>query len=382
MKKYRKCEEIVEILRAIIRERIRNSCYYLPGEIAMSEEIGVSRITLRKAMAILETEGLIRRDRGHTEIVEKRNILSKCGKILFVAGAHHSTIILPAIERLWMKFAPEVINRGGNVELFLVNSTTTAAEWQEKIYGVDVIFLTTCDSAEPEKLDKIIRQAQAQKYVFSLLETISAPNNIYLDNYSVGFMAAHTLARAGCRKVAGISFDYEFFHNMIFARRMQGFRDGLKACRIPLPDAFKLIPYPSHGRFNPEIGDNYSKHARKALDQAYADGCDGVFMASDEEIGLIAMNLFRRNVIPGKLKLLSFNGVGDAMRHNPPISCISHGTNAVVETAIEQLKLIAERRFAGPVNIMVTPKLYVNNTLSSDRAGSPVTGNVNIAIVS
>lgn len=359
MKKYRKCDEIVEILRAMIRERIRSSCYYLPGEVAMAEEIGVSRITLRKALAILERERVIRRDRVRTEIVEKRDILSRCGKILFTAAGNSSIIALPAMERLWMRFATEVIHRGGDVEFFPVNSWTGVDEWQAKVTACDVIFLTAVPDGPPEPWMKALRG----KIVFSLLETIPAPNAIFLGNDAVGRAAARTLIEAGCRKIAGICFDYHFFNNTIFARRMTGFCNTLMENKLYYNDLIKLIPFPSNGRFNPHVGDKYSRAARAALEEVWQQGCDGVFVASDEEIGLIAMNLFQKRIIPGRLKLLTVNGVGDAMRNQPPIACLSHGTGKTVEAAIEQLKRIAEQRFQEGVNLVIQPNLYSNNTL-------------------
>ena len=157
MKKYRKCEEIVEILKAMVGDRVRASCYYLPGEVAMSEEIGVSRITLRKAMTVLEQEGVIRRDRVRTEIVERRDILSNCGRILFVAGAHHSTFFFPAVERLWYKLSSGVTSRGGFIEFFGVDHTTTPELWKEKIANSDVIILTATGSSHSWSRCRTIR---------------------------------------------------------------------------------------------------------------------------------------------------------------------------------------------------------------------------------
>ncbi|MFP4037470.1 MAG: GntR family transcriptional regulator [Desulfobacteraceae bacterium] len=45
----------------------------LPGEEALSREYGVSRITVRRALAILETEGLIIRQRGRGTFVAERS---------------------------------------------------------------------------------------------------------------------------------------------------------------------------------------------------------------------------------------------------------------------------------------------------------------------
>jgi len=370
-KKYRKCEEIVKILREMIKEKISNSCYFLPSEVAMSEEIGVSRITLRKALAKLDMEGIIRRDRVKTEIVEKRDILSNCGKILFVASAHYSTFIIPAIERLWIKLGPEVIARGGNLELFYVNHMTTFAEWKEKFSQADVIFLGTNDFKHSDATIKLYKKAMQEKIVFSLLETISATNSIYLDNYSVGCMAAQILIDAGCRKIAGICPDYMLLKNDIFAKRMKGFKDVLKKAGLMHLGAEKLIPYRCD-KFHSEIGDKYHRTTKEALERSYAEGDDGVFLATDEEIGLISMNLLRRKIIPNKLKFLSVNGVGDAMRNNPPVSCLSHATNKVVDEVMKQLQLIAENKFIAPVNIMVKSDLYPNNTLGMDLGLHPV----------
>jgi DNA-binding LacI/PurR family transcriptional regulator len=244
--------------------------------------------------------------------------------------------------------------------LFSASQPGQAAEWREKMSEANVVFLADFFNGPAELWEKMLRG----KTVFSMLETVSAPNSIYLDNDAVGRAAAQTLIEAGCRKIAGICFDYKFFNNLIFSRRMNGFRKTLEENHRYDPDLIKLIPYPSNGRFNPSVGDKYSKAAREALEEAYRQGCDGAFVASDEEIGLIAMNLFRRHVIPERMKLLTVNGVGDAMRNSPPIACLSHGTRKTVEAAIEQLKLIAEKRFAGPVNIMIPPNLYSNSTLN------------------
>lgn len=372
MKKYRKCEEIVEILKAMVGDRVRASCYYLPGEVAMSEEIGVSRITLRKAMTVLEQEGVIRRDRVRTEIVERRDILSNCGRILFVAGAHHSTFFFPAVERLWYKLSSGVTSRGGFIEFFGVDHTTTPELWKEKIANSDVIILTATGSSHPDAAEELLHEAEEKKHIFSLLEGVPAPNRIYLDNYITGTIAAQTLVKAACRRIVCISMDYNFYGDRIFARRVKGFSDELARHHMLRDDTIRLIPYPSTSRFNPDTGDNYSRSARVAAEEAWENGCDGLFVSTDEEIGPITMNLFRKKLVSDSLKLLTFNGSGCAMRHLPPISCLSHGTNGVVNSTLDQLKLIAAKRFNAPVNIAVKPELYKNHTLESLSMRTPV----------
>lgn len=355
MRSYRHYEEAVELVKTAIAERTGRAVYFLPGEIPLAAELGVSRMTLRKALSQVEQDGLIRRDRMKTEIVGRKDVLARCGKIVFVANTCHSTIIHGAVERLWMKMSQVILSHGGQLEFFGVNTETTLDEWKSHFQNGDIFFLTAaCPENAPLPLNKI---------VFSLLEGLSAPNRIYLDNYSAGYLAGQTLLRAGCHKLLAICFDYKVFHNQIFARRMDGFAAALAEAGQRPEEAIRLIPYPSAGNLNPEIGDRYSSNARKAIEQAVEAGCDGVFVASDEEIGRITGDLFRNRLVPDRVKLLTLNGSGDALRHQPPIGCVSHATDSVVAAIMIQLRLIAENRFTGPVIEAVKPSLYAGHTL-------------------
>jgi GntR family transcriptional regulator len=62
-------------IQSILRERILRACSAgsrLPAEMALCREFGVSRITLRQALAALERERLIRREKGRGTFVAAR----------------------------------------------------------------------------------------------------------------------------------------------------------------------------------------------------------------------------------------------------------------------------------------------------------------------
>ncbi len=351
---YRKYEDVMEALRARIAGAQRQGQLSLPSERLLAPEIGASRMTLRKALAQAETEGSVRRDGMRTEIIPSRPPLARCGRMVFVASGCHSVFALPAIERLWARLGPAAIAEGAQLELFLVNAATPIAEWQQRLDDAAVVLTTV--SAMPES-------ALGKARVFSLLEAVPAPNGVYLDNLSVGRLAAETLLATGCARPVAISPDYRPYDNTTFHRRLQGFASVLAERGLARPDMTRLLRYPHPGRSKSEIGDRYIREAREVLETAYRDGCDGIFMVCDVDIGSIAMNLLQTGAIPDRLKLLTVNGSGDSMRHEPPISCVNHATATVVETLLRLLRLLGEGRLDAPVAIPVPPGLYWNATL-------------------
>lgn len=70
----KKYEEIAEELRRRIDQGIYREGKMLPQQIALAEEFGVSRMTLKKAMDILAMEGLLFRKRGVGTFVHKSTL--------------------------------------------------------------------------------------------------------------------------------------------------------------------------------------------------------------------------------------------------------------------------------------------------------------------
>lgn len=64
-----------EMISNEIRQRIREGVYsvgsYIPDQVTLAKEFGVSRMTVKKGMDILELEGLILRKRGAGTLVKK-----------------------------------------------------------------------------------------------------------------------------------------------------------------------------------------------------------------------------------------------------------------------------------------------------------------------
>jgi GntR family transcriptional regulator len=69
--------QIAEGIGALLKEGVFPPGYFLPSERALCEQFGISRMTLRQAMSLLDREGLIDSHRGRGTIVTPRGLRKK-----------------------------------------------------------------------------------------------------------------------------------------------------------------------------------------------------------------------------------------------------------------------------------------------------------------
>ncbi len=353
---YRKCTEVYSDLSTLIQNRVEARSFLLPPELRLASELGTSRMTLRKALVMAENDGLIRRDNKKTIILDRKPSLAKCGRILFVVPGENGTIRHQALERLWLKLSGEVRTLDGNIVPLLIGVDSSLDEFNAEVRKSDII-LTTVGSGSAEEIDRKMLELSGdsgRKFVISLTEEFSGcfRNYIALDNILAGSMAAEELVRAGARKFLMFC---DTPSSPAHLKRLQGFRERILSFRLPDPLHFLN----SEKKMNPAY---YMDCVEKLAGEFDAGHVDGVFSASDEGIDVILMKMFERGVIPSKLKVCTVNGSGIGLRHNPPVTCISHGTDGVVAELITQLKNIAEGSFVEPVRRLIVPKLYKNST--------------------
>lgn len=322
----------------------------LPGERVLAEELQVSRMTLRKALAEAENAGLINRSDKRTMICGNKR-LEACGRILFIASGRNTAFSLPALERLWLNLRPAALIQGAQLDLFLANDNTNPEEITNAASNAHVILLGSILGTDVEltlrnlaSLKKIIIALQPNK--------LFGENIVSLDNRAAGALAAKALLRAGSRNITAVNYQFHN-HNLGQEERIAGLAEALRTSGLT-PE---ILPVPS-------LGFDSFFSGREQLLNAVQNGSDGIFIPSDEGIGFITADLFRMGLIPERCKLVSLNGCGEALRHDPPIACVSHATSGVIEELLKQLDLIAHRRWVAPVKIFVKPELYFHPTLS------------------
>ena len=318
-RRYKKYTEAFRELLSFCRRVQESGGTALPHERELAVELDCSRMTLRKALvSALQQKVLVRRGR-FLEINPVRHDISNLGKILFIATGQEDKFNLHALSKLFNSISSEVKKHNGQLELLLTNSATPEELIRKRCMESDIILFTLFLTEAPgsERL-RLFWEIGRRRRVIALSDPyLEFHNFIALDNVAVGMIAAQTLHRAGCRNlgcVCGIR------KNMIFEKRVDGF------CR-----------YVDNAGVNCWLPPQRELGCREQFDQAVKDGCDGIFLVSDENIDAITANVFASGAVPRDVKLITVDGCGKARAHIPPISCVSHGTKQVTAELIKQL---------------------------------------------
>ena len=349
-KRYKKHTEVYHDLVQMIHRNIQLRNYFLPPEIPLAQSLKTSRMTLRKAMASAEMDGWISREGKRTLINVQKHSLRSCGQILFIAPAEHSAFLHPAMERLWLNLFPEVRILDGMISCLLVDRSLSCENFEEAVENADIILLTTFIPWIGEQLQELFR-FRDQKIIIALSDSYIGYccNQIALDNTAVGRLAAQTLLHAGAKKTLILSDTSGTAHR----KRVAGCRSVLHeyGCAAGLFIKRKGIPNPL-----------FYMMCRDRVNQACGAGYDSLFLTSDEGIEVILMDLFAAGEIPKRIKVITVNGSGQALRHNPPITCVSHATQGVVAALLHRLKLIAAGESRQPFQTLIEPMIYFNAT--------------------
>ena len=351
-RKYKNSEEVTRQLRELVRRRLCFGESDLPSERQLAVEFRANRATMRKAVAALAEEGLLRREGRCTRLVRPFHDFGPCGRILFLASGIHSAFQETAMERLWQALQVALLRNRADVQLLLTEPETTIDQIRTTLSAADTVLLVNCGGNCAADVVSMLKEGGRKKTVFALLESevFDFPNLIALDNYAVGAIAAEALIDAGCRKPFAL---WEICPNRDFARRAQGFADKLDAHNLGGIQSVFWLPHESGS-----IGEKYINF----IDWAVTRGYDGLFLMSDESVGELARHGFSTGLIPERLKLITVDATRASFRHTPPVSCVSHATSQMVTEIVGQLQLIAENNFR-PVRKLVRPTLYENGTL-------------------
>lgn len=137
-----------EHIAAELRKRIRTGLYpvgtLLPGELSLRTEFGVARETLRKAVSLLEQEGMIHRQHGKGTYVKSAGVKDSCRPgILILAKLNNGTYatyhtLVPALERHFKAagYAVDICDSQTFSKLTISNAATMLTD-----YNISAILL-------------------------------------------------------------------------------------------------------------------------------------------------------------------------------------------------------------------------------------------------
>ncbi len=333
-------------------QKMRKLGMVLPGERELALTLNSSRMTLRKALEMAEMNGLIRRKNKFTEIISQEENFRNCGKILFISAGYCNEFTLGAFQRLWNRLQIKLDKMGVDYQLLLTNLFTSKEEVQNECENADIILLTSIQFDNIFKPDvSFLVEMKSRKTIIALSDPYldHFDNYIALDNYAAGMLAASALKTVGCCKPAFVTYSS---NNFMFQKRFHGFYDFMKHIGIDITTNFT--------EDNPK---HFSEICRAQLLDALHHGCDSAFLASDESIGFITLDLFRKKLVPKEFKIITVNGKGEALLCNPPITCVNHATEEVVQILVDYLREISRNPNPAPIKKLVKPSLYLNKTI-------------------
>lgn len=344
-RRYKKFTEVFRDLVNYCDKLADSGAAVLPHERELAALLDCSRMTLRKALTMALQQKMLRRRGRFLELSLPGYDLSGLGKILFVATGNDNRFYLNALNKLYNSISAKLKKYNAKLELLLTNTATSEDFIRKRCMDADIIlftlFVTENHDADRQRL---FWEIGRHRRVIALSDPYQEffHNFIALDNFKVGELAAAELHRAGCRRIGCVC---GYNSNVIFRKRTDGFCSYFSRIGVDvwLPKENGFFP----GQFSDAVN----------------AGCDGIFLVSDEHISAITAEVFAAGAIPSKLKLITVDGCGEARSHQPPVTCVGHGTSAVAAELADYLIHLAEQSDWPDCRKLITPQLYPGETL-------------------
>lgn len=352
-KAYKKYHDVYTALeRYCDNLRLHSRGRTLPSTRTLATELDTNRVTLSKAIELAEMNGLITRSIHGLQINNTLEIYQ--GKIVFLTTGFGDAPSLGAWCRLWNALHLHAAKTEMKLSLCLTNDQISIQNVLECCANADLVIFTIGIVKEDLSAEAIIQALNNEGVnVICMTEIQMDCNYICINNKAIGIDAAQALMHAGCQKPAVI---YKGDINAYF-RRKEGFCAYMAEHQIPVL-TFNADDEPQMDLYG---------YFQTSLDQSVLQGCDGAFIVSDEGIAHITFNVFQRKLVPERMKLITVHGSGEALVCAPPVACISHGTQAVLNTLLEHLSEVQKNGGTFlPIHQYIEPVINITQSLSKD----------------
>ncbi|MEI8248540.1 MAG: substrate-binding domain-containing protein [Lentisphaerota bacterium] len=341
-------DETLRRLEKTVKSLRDNGEAFLPSERILCELVGTSRMTIRKALEVMESQGSIETGRRGRIIVNKW-IGSPKGKVAFVSTGS-GWIRLPAWNRLWGNLESLLKANGYELDVKLYSDNSTFDPKHLESYDFIII------SSIPEKLtDDFAAFMKDHPGTISTYHGYSSITKytIVLDNYAAGRIAGNLIIESGYKKPAFLGWDNGY---LSFKKREAGFFDTLEKANPKYePPRFLISAVTFHG---------YIKGYVQRLDEIGDTDIDSIFIYSDEMIGLSYDQFAWKYKIPDEFGIVTVDGSREAAMHHPPICSIGHGTPQIALGIYELIEKIREGKCAKVTKLtLVEPEIHEGATL-------------------
>lgn len=316
-----------------LRQEIENGQYstqqLLPTEQLLCQRFQISRQTVRRALSLLEDEGLITRRQGSgSRLRERKEPEAQLNCAIAVVTTYISDYIFPSILR-----GMETV-LAANSSAPLLFATQNQLSVERKILQtlltmkeLDGVLVEGTKTALPNpNLDlyqKLIDRGVRLVFINGIYPELAHIPSVLADNYGGGRLLTEHLHRHGHHNIAGI-FKVDDMQGML---RYAGYAEALRDLGLPFED--------EHVRW-------YNTEQRRAfLSEAFVDsvlegfqGCSAVVCYNDEVAIRVVSRLQKRGIrVPEDMAVVSFDNSQYSDLAPVHLTSLSHGSRNLGELA-------------------------------------------------
>ena len=309
-----------------LRQEIENGSYsgkqLLPTEQLLCQRFQISRQTVRRALSVLEDEGLITRRQGsgsHLREQTEPEALLNCS--VAVVTTYISDYIFPSI----LRGMETVLTANGSAPLLFATQNQVSTE--RKILQtlltmkpLDGVLVEGSKTALPNpNLDlyrKLLDRGVRLVFFNGCYPELSAAPSVLADNYGGGRMLAEHLYGQGHRNIAGI-FKIDDMQGTL---RYAGYLEALRDLGLPFED--ERVRWYNTERRKDLLSGSFLEDVPESF-----RGCSAIVCYNDEVAIRVVTQLRKRGVrIPQEMAVVSFDNSQYSELAPVRITSLSHGT--------------------------------------------------------
>ena len=314
-----------------LRQEIESGQYdrLLPTEQLLCQRFQISRQTVRRALSMLEDEGLITRRQGSgSHLRERTEPETVLNCTIAVVTTYISDYIFPSI----LRGMEAVLTANSSAPLLFATQNQIATERKTlqtllTMRDLDGVLVEGSKTALPNpNLDlyrKLIDRGVRLVFFNGTYPELAAIPSVLADNYGGGKLLVEHLNRKGHQNIAGIFKNDDMQGTLRYA----GYAETLRNLGLPLEDS--RISW-------------YNTETRKSFySEAYLDavlegfqGCSAIVCYNDEVAIRVVSHLKKRGVaVPEEMAVVSFDDSQYSELAPVRITSLSHGSRNLGELA-------------------------------------------------